>query len=201
MYRNRRVFGSRRGPETREAALGERGGGPPASLAGDAQSLGALLPRLEAVVSYRFAGPAVERSLPLAAFVSRQSPHFRTHAPPAWQWQSQCYLAKCERLFLIIQDVTGRTHPKPIQVSWHTSNVSMGGTFGIAMKFGGLRDSFGFYGYPWAICHEIMHAFRFGHGDEMRFQHKLVMERLRAYRWYVADHPQEIPVFGVAEQP
>jgi len=177
-----------------KAALQQQGDAPaPGSLSGDPESLRALLPRLEAVVSYRLDGPATEARVRLEAFAPRQSPQFRTSSPPAWHWRTQCYLAKCERLYDIIQDVTGRKHPKPIHIGWHTSNVSLGGAGGIAMKFGGLRDSHGFYDYPWAICHEIMHAFRFAHGDEMRYQHKLVMERLRAYRWHVADHPEEMP--------
>ncbi|MCY2953914.1 MAG: hypothetical protein NTU53_18385 [Planctomycetota bacterium] len=63
----------------------------------------------------------------------------------------------------------------------------------MAMPISGLHESSGSYHYPWAIVHEMLHAFRYPHGDEMRYRHRLAMERLRAFCWYVADRPESVP--------
>lgn len=177
-----------------QAVLQERGQPVVASqLHGDADTLRARLPSLRAGIRYSLGGDAITEELPLAPFTEFTSAHFHTFAPPAWTWQTRRYLDQCERVYALIHDVTGRTHPKPLGIAWHTSNVSLGGPGGISMKLRGLRESFAFYHYPWAISHEIMHGFRYAHGDKMRYDHKLVMERLRAYRWQMADNPELLP--------
>jgi hypothetical protein len=178
-----------------KASLQRRDGTPvsPAELHGEADELRTLLTNLVAVIRYQLDDKPVEQTLPLAPFAQRQSEHFILHAPESWDWRAACYLAKCERIFRFTEEMTGRRHPRKVHVSWHASRVSLGGTFGISMPLSGLRDSFGWYHYPEPIIHEIHHAFGYPHGDAMRYAHKLVASRLREYRWYMADHPDEMP--------
>ena len=57
------------------------------------------------------------------------------------------------------------------------------------MPFYGLEGNFDHFGCPWALAHETLHTFGYGHGDRMSRATKMVQDRLKLFRWYVADHP------------
>ena len=165
----------------------------PKELLGEEETLRTLLATLESVIRYDLDGTPVERITPLTGLAPMTSEHFRLNAPAQGDWRGESYLMKLERIHRILEDVTGRSPKRQVHVSWHTTSVDLGGRGLMAMTLGGLRDSWGFFKYPWAIVHEMLHAFGYPHGDEMRFRHRLALERLRAYRWQLADHPEQVP--------
>jgi hypothetical protein len=173
--------------------LRKRGGGDvsDAELHGAAPALQALANELEVVANYEFEKP-VSVTQAVKPWAPRKSEHFNTQSPEGWDWPTECYLLRSERIWRILHEVTARTRKRDIDLSWHGSRVSLGGTFGMAMPISGLHEAFDPYHYPQPIVHEMLHAFGYPHGDEMRYRHGLALKRLRAFRWYVAEHPEYV---------
>jgi hypothetical protein len=139
-------------------------------------------------------GAAIDRVMPLStASVPRASAHFSTNVPEGWEGRTDLYLAQCERARSILCNVTGRQPKERLTLTWRAANKAQGWTSGIIMVLGGLHDEKGLYDYPWALMHELLHAFGYPHGREMSLCHRPATERLRAFQWYVVDHPEYVP--------
>ena len=61
------------------------------------------------------------------------------------------------------------------------------------MPFSTYLDCHDWFSHPWAIAHEMLHNFGYGHTHEMDRLDKDVQERMDHFRWFVADHPEYVP--------
>lgn len=124
---------------------------------------------------------------------------FHTTAPPHWELQAINYLARAERVFHMIEDLEGKPSKHRVEVRWHNMNGAAwgcgpaGGNAHIIMPFSGLKKSFNYYDTPWALAHEMLHTFGYGHDERMNRMSSLVEKRFEQYRWYMADRPQQDP--------
>ena len=124
---------------------------------------------------------------------------FHTTAPPNWDLQAANYLSRAERVFHMIEDLEGKPSKHRVEVRWHNMDGTAwgcgpsGGNAYIMMPFSGLKSSFNYYDSPWALAHEMLHTFGYGHGDKMNRMSNLVERRFDQYRWFMADHPELDP--------
>jgi len=128
-------------------------------------------------------------------FVPREFQRFSTQVPAYRTWNTANYFAKAERelnfIFLVRQQPSD---PKRhIDLHWWLNSGAVGGGGGITMPFPGYLESLDWYSHPWAIAHEMLHCFGYGHTHEMNRLDNLVQERMEYFRWYVADHPEYVP--------
>jgi hypothetical protein len=149
-------------------------------------------------VSYHLDSP-VSLTLRPKRFQNYGNRRFYTHAPPHWELQALNYLSRAERVFHMIEDLENKRSKHRVEVRWHAMNGTAwgcgpsGNNAYIMMPFSGLKDSFNFYDSPWALAHEMLHTFGYGHGTEMNRMSSLVEKRFDQYRWYMADHPELDP--------
>jgi hypothetical protein len=61
------------------------------------------------------------------------------------------------------------------------------------MPFGQLIENFDPYATPWALPHEMLHNFGYGHGERMKAAQEATKHKLELFRWYMADHPETGP--------
>ena len=156
--------------------------------------LGNLKDTLIASASYCM-GATQHVSLRPEAFVSRQTARCYTQVPPYHDWNTLAYLAKAARELKMI----ARARLQPLapdlrfQVQWWLNSGAVGVNNSVTMPFStylGCRD---WFSHPWAIAHEMLHSFNYGHTHEMdRLDHD-VQERMTQFQWYVADHPEYVP--------
>lgn len=150
-------------------------------------------------VAYELEKP-VSTTLTPVGFREYKALGFATSAPPHWGLQAVNYLAKVRRVFHSIEEYEMKPSKQRITVRWHnTSGTAWGGGHGITMPFRELADSFDHYESPWALTHEILHTFGYGHGERMKRATRAVEQKLRWFRWYMADHPELAP--GPAIEP
>jgi hypothetical protein len=153
---------------------------------------GGILP-VKVEVSYKLDSPYSSKLSPVA-FRKYAIPNFDTTAPPHWGLQAVNYLAKVRRVYGSIEEYEMKPAKHRITVGWHnTGGVAWGGGGGITMPFYELCDSFDHYAEPWAIVHEMLHTFGYGHDERMDRGTKAVSQRLDWFRWYMADHPELDP--------
>ena len=70
---------------------------------------------------------------------------------------------------------------------------AVGGGYSVTMPISTYLDSRDWFSHPWAIRHEMLHNFGYGHTHEMNRLDRDVQERMEQFRWFVADHPEYIP--------
>lgn len=49
------------------------------------------------------------------------------------------------------------------------------------------------FNHPWAIAHEMLHSFGYGHTHEMDRLDRSVQQQMAEFQCYVADHPEYMP--------
>jgi hypothetical protein len=153
---------------------------------------GGILP-IKVEVSYKLTSPTTAKLSPVG-FRKYAIPNFETTAPPHWGLQAVNYLAKVRRVYGTIEEGERKPAKHRITVSWHnTGGVAWGGGGGITMPFYELCDSFDHYAEPWALVHEMLHTFGYGHDERMNRGTAAVSQRLEWFRWYMADHPELAP--------
>ena len=105
------------------------------------------------------------------------------------------YLAKTARSIEASAAVRGKqiADSLRVRVGWRLNSGAVGGGFGISMPLIGLAGDFSWYAHPWALTHELLHRFGYGHGWEMDHIQGLSQERFRQFQWYVVDHPEFVP--------
>jgi hypothetical protein len=120
---------------------------------------------------------------------------FSTVAPPYRAWNSASYLSKAERELMLIDRVRGvRADPtKRIEIKWWFNDGAVGGGNSVTMPMKGYLQCLDWYTHTWAIAHETLHNFGFGHGHEMNRIDAAVQEQMDFFRWYAADNPAYVP--------
>jgi hypothetical protein len=126
-------------------------------------------------------------------FQPMRSPNFKTHMPVAWAWRAELYLRKCERVFRVMRQVTGRIHKKALDLKWHADpHYALGSPVMIDMPFGAFLEEHHDWKNPWALEHETLHGYGYGHGAEMNYRNNLAGRVLKGLRFAAADHPETV---------
>lgn len=160
----------------------------------DVQALGNLKDSLTATASYRTDAPH-QVSLHPDPFVELHTARVKTQVPPYRDWNTRAYLAKMAREL----DMIALARQQPLSpdlkfnISWWFNNGAVGGNNSVTMSlptYLGCRD---WYTHPWAIAHEMLHSFGYGHTHEMDRLDRDVQRRMSRFQWDVADHPAYVP--------
>jgi len=120
---------------------------------------------------------------------------FSMKAPPYRSWNTMNYLAKAERelsFTFLIRGVTNEPEHH-LDIKWWLNDGAVGGGNSITMPMGGYLLSKDWYSHPWAIAHEMLHNFGFGHTHEMNRVDAAVQEQMDLFRWSTADDPAYLP--------
>ena len=117
-------------------------------------------------------------------FVSRHTARFVTQVPAYHEWNTNAYLAKMARELDMI--ALARQQPLPenlrFNVSWWLTSGAVGGNNSVTMPFPTYLDCLDWYSHPWAIAHEMLHSFGYGHAHEMDRLDRDVQQRMAAFQ-------------------
>lgn len=116
---------------------------------------------------------------------------YSTVAPVYRSWNTASYLAKANREYSILNQLGGIKDDakKHIKIKWWFNNGAVGGGDSVTMPIKGYLDWPNWYSHTWAIAHETLHNFGFGHTHEMSRLDNAVQERMDFFRWFAADNP------------
>jgi hypothetical protein len=120
---------------------------------------------------------------------------FSLVAPSYRQWNTASYLSKAERELTFTDGIRGIPNgsTKRIQIKWWFNDGAVGGGNSVTMPIKEYLQCLDWYTHPWAITHETLHNFGFGHTHEMKRIDAAVQEQMDFFRWSVADNPAYIP--------
>jgi hypothetical protein len=162
--------------------------------ADDIKTLGNLSDTLVASATYK-----LEKAERVAAkpqpFVARRFRRLSTEVPPYHYWNTMAYLSKMERELSLIY-IVRRLAPegnRNIHLGWWENGGGVGGGNSVTLPVWEYTGCTSWYNHPWAIAHEMLHCFGFGHTHEMTRVDQEIQDRMEYYRWSVADHPEYAP--------
>jgi hypothetical protein len=122
--------------------------------------------------------------------------HFSTPVPPYHDWNTHAYLAKAEREL----DMIARARQKPLppklhlQLEWRLHpGLSTGGGNWVTMPLTQYFACQDWFSPPWALGHEMLHNFGYGHSREMDRLSQDVDDQMAQFQTHVADHPEYVP--------
>jgi hypothetical protein len=177
--------------------INDGGSSPSAPLSTeDQQRLSNLSGAITLSATYTLNKPEEACITPLP-FVNRQVGHCSTSLPPYRDWQAQAYLSTAERALANI--ALARTIRTPanhhVEIKWWLNHGAVGavGHGSVTMPFSTFLDFSDWYSHPWAIAHEMLHNFSYGHGYELNRIDWFTQEQSERFRWYVTDHPEYVP--------
>ncbi len=160
----------------------------------DVQKLGNLKDTLIADASFRM-DAAGHVAIHPDVWVDRQTARCKTQVPPYRDWNTRAYLAKMSREL----DMIALARKQPLapnlqfNISWWLNSGAVGANNSVTMFLATYLDCRDWYSHPWAIAHEMLHSFGYGHTHEMdRLDHD-VQQRMVQFQWYIADHPSYVP--------
>ncbi|MCA9023187.1 MAG: hypothetical protein KDA74_23725, partial [Planctomycetaceae bacterium] len=130
-------------------------------------------------------------------FVPRRSKHVSTTSPAYMNWRTSAYLAKVERSLseIALEREIPLDPSYGVKLSWWLNGGAIGGHRGTTMPLSGMVGDFNWFSHPWAISHELLHGFGYGHDDDMNRTDAVIQRRFQEYKWFVADHPDFVPEF------
>jgi len=139
----------------------------------------------------------VELVLSPERFVPRKSKHVSTTSPSYMNWRTAAYLAKAERSLSEIasEREIPLTPSYGVKLTWWLNGGAVGGHGGTTMPLSGMVGEYNWFNHPWAISHELLHGFGYGHDDDMNRTDRVVQRRFQEHKWFVADHPNYVPEF------
>ena len=91
-----------------------------------------------------------------------------------------------------VRDLPVNPDYKP-QIEWWMNGGAVGVHGSIRMPIHGMTADFAWLGHPWAISHELLHGFGYGHNDDMSRVDQLMLEHFRRFQWSVVDRPDFVP--------
>ncbi len=169
---------------------------PPAPLPPDfVKRLGNVKDHLIAGASYRMDAPRDCAVAPEPLADVRRG-RFSMKAPPYRPWNTTSYLAKADRelsFTFLIRGVPNQPQAR-LDIKWWLNGGAVGGGNSITMPIIEYLQSLDWYGHPWALAHETLHNFGFGHTHEMNRVDAAVQEQMDFFRWSVADNPGYVPM-------
>jgi hypothetical protein len=141
------------------------------------------------------------------SLVLMESKHFRTDLPSYMTWRAKAYLAQAERTLSGIgavrdlpvgPDYKARIkwwmkHGVAVAAQWRLGHRALGVRGSVTMPIKGMTAGFGWLGQPWALSHELLHGFGYGHNRDMARVDRLMKEHRRRFRWSVVDRPDFVP--------
>jgi hypothetical protein len=144
--------------------------------------------------------PAQERILDPTRFVPFKSEHYELPAPSAWEGRATDYLRKLERVHSVLVETTGRPGPNMTHIQWRLKGgLALSGASGpagrrghMSMPFSGLSND-DCFDLPWAFQHEMLHTFRYPHGETMDEENREGSAKYGELRWYLVDHVEAKP--------
>lgn len=120
---------------------------------------------------------------------------YSTMAPAYRSWNTVSYLSKANREYSILNQLGGIKDDakKHINIKWWFNNGAVGGGDSVTMPIRGYLECTNWFSHTWAIAHETLHNFGFGHTHEMNRLDDAVQEQMDFFRWSVADNPDYRP--------
>jgi hypothetical protein len=160
----------------------------------DVQALGSLTDTLTVSASYHMDIPQ-HVSLHPERFVHRQHELCFTEAPPYRDWNTRTYLEKMQRELTFISQVRQKPLGQKLRfhIGWWLNHGAVGANHSVTMSFGSYLNCLDWYTHPWAIAHEMLHSFGYGHNHEMNRLDWAIQERMEQFQGWVADHPEYVP--------
>jgi len=162
----------------------------------DLERLGNLTDTLVAGASYVMGATTQHVSLSPATFVRHRTTHFFTPVPPYHDWNTRAYLAKAEREL----DMIARARQRPLapdlqlELEWRLHpGLATGGGKCVTMPLAKYLASQDWFSTPWALGHEMLHTFGYGHSREMDRLSQDVDDQMARFQTHVADHPEYVP--------
>jgi len=169
-----------------------------------------------AKVQYSYGGRAITSECRGEDLVPVHSEHFSIGTPSMWMFKARQYLSCLEAIRLLTIKNTGRPGPASFRVDWRSNGDGAksivgaweGGGHDIWMSFPWWTfDSFWDpFTEPWFgnhdpyVCHEVLHAFGYHHGDEMSQLEWRAEDQYRTLRWRSVDTGEwlvgQIPLRG-----
>ncbi len=167
----------------------------------DAAKLKNLNTRLRLRVTSDLAG-FKDLMVPPGPFVVVASSKYSLRIPGAWAFRGRLYLAKLERMNAACRLATGRKGPAQVNINWRINfndawaivGNPAGGDRGIwmSMQMNGLAAD-DLFQEPWALTHEMMHNFGFGHGPPMNHAIDRALFLFNLGRWQAWDNRASVP--------
>jgi hypothetical protein len=158
---------------------------------------------ISANVHYTYGGHSITSECRGEELVRVASEHFSIGAPSMWMFKARQYLSCLEAIRLLTMKNTGRPGPASFRVDWRSNGDSAKSIVGSAegggpdlwmsfpwWTFDGFWDPFT---EPWFgnhdpyVCHEVLHAFGYHHGDEMSQLEWRAEDQYRTLRWRSVD--------------
>ena len=169
-----------------------------------------------AKVYYSYGGRIITSESRGEDLVRVYSEHFSIGTPSMWMFKARQYLSCLESIRLLTIKNTGRPGPASFKVDWRINGNDAksivgsldGGGQDIWMSFPWWTfDSFWDpFTEPWFgnhdpyVCHEMLHAFGYHHGDEMSKFEWRAEDQYRTLRWRSVDSGEwqvwQIPLRG-----
>mgnify|MGYP003650099087 CR=1 FL=1 len=162
----------------------------------DVQRLGNVTDTVLLKARYQLDQPA-ELVLSPERFIARKSKRVSTTSPAYMNWRTSAYLAKVERsLSEIASEREIPLNPSYcVKLTWWLNGGAVGGHGGTTMPLSGMTGDFNWFKHPWAISHELLHGFGYGHDEDMNRTDRVIQKRFLEHKWFVADHPNHVPEF------
>jgi hypothetical protein len=154
-------------------------------------------------VHYTYGGRAITSECRGEGAVRVYSEHFSIATPPMWKFKARQFLSCLEAIRVLTINNTGRPGPASFHIDWRGNGDSAksivgspeGGAHDIWMSFPWWTfDNFWDpFSEPWFgngdpyVCHEILHAFGYDHGNEMSQLEWRAEDQYRSIRWRSAE--------------
>tara|TARA_R110002111_G_scaffold1157_1_gene8182 strand:- start:44074 stop:47067 length:2994 start_codon:yes stop_codon:yes gene_type:complete len=128
-------------------------------------------------------------------FVPRKSKRISTTSPAYMNWRTAAYLAKAERSLseIALEREIPLSPSYGVKLTWWLNGGAVGGHGGTTMPLSGMTGDYNWFSHPWAMSHELLHGFGYGHDDDMNRTDGVVQRRFLEHKWFVADHPNHVP--------
>ncbi len=169
----------------------------------DAKALSAIQQRLKLRFSSTYPGMGMLTVVP-QPFEQLRTDEFSFKLPGAWRFRAHNYLAKLERMKQACRRATARPGPLREFVMWRVNTPGMylatagvgspkgGQVMGMHMPISGLAHDDPFE-EPFAMCHEMLHNFGYGHDDAMTLNTLRAQRLFNLARWKANDDRNWLP--------
>jgi hypothetical protein len=135
-------------------------------------------------------------------FVKVADAKYNLRIPGSWAFRGKVYLAKLERMNTCSRLATGRPGPAQVDINWRINfndawaivGSPQGGGRGLwmSMQVNGLAVD-DIFEEPWAMTHEMMHTFGYGHSPEMNAAINRALYLFNLARWQAWDNRAFVP--------
>ncbi len=137
-----------------------------------------------------------ELTLTFAETVPVEHGRFRTLVPAYLEDRAHAYLGKAQRVYRFIEEFRGKRGgpDHSIELKWWLHPGGAVAAFGsITMPVRAMTEVWDDYDLPWALTHEMLHAFGYPHGPELDRVDGGAKALFTRWRWRMEDDPGRLP--------